>query len=820
MVNPLDKAKAGFTKFVSKSPQTKAVVKQVQESQERKTKNKLPKVKTGTRKEVTLAPGESIDPVTQEKISPKPQPGIEPIPEQKYVTYTHKAYGQWRDKTRIELWQAKQDYQQTRANLIWERSQIDYNATYDYPDTPEKENLTGEQVYNIYTSKIKEYDKGLKDVTKYEQDFYTKFPRIYPYTVIKREKHSSGELGGFVYSEDIDKKAQYSWERSPDVTKIGRTVYAGITNFPRVLFGGFLDMKKTQKEIIRWEHQAWMQKEKGDYGGLFVTTFTSPTVTDIVVPLAGGFGIGRLTSRSISYVGTRWGSRAALGMKAGLGVTGVAMATPSVIDIKSSFDKGDSTEGFQKLIRFGGQVSLGVIGYKSGSTSPIMFGKYKGLTPTEVGAMKGELASIKHDVKLGNISPSRGKLLESTTREFFWHKQQLSGVNVSQADVNWGSIESFKQQSSLKRFFSRHLIRRRSEVYGGAASDKPSTHDLDVMYRSALGKVEAEYGVSRLTGQPVSKYADVKPWQRTGSQVDLYGGIKQPSVKTPSGINVMSYREQFGRLGASSLKLAHEGRIKDIPESIRMLELLYSKSGGWTPETRFHFESYKTVMGDLYSSPRIMSPATSSKLYGSGLGKKWYDLKVSFWKKILPSSVKESSFKTTYGVDKIVTPPVTKTTMMPFVPSVSYIPSSISIGVIPSVFSSSITTKPSISTSVSKVKPPSIQPISSTSIKTKPKISISRPSKRFVTSPPVISPPKPKSPSFSSPTISSIMSSSPISLSISSPKSSSSISTSPSFYPSIHPKLKPLGIGTQSFKDLSGVFKKYKFRKFKVGDLF
>ena len=408
----------------------------------------------------------------------------------------------------------------------------------------------------------------------------------------------------------------------------------------------------------------------------FAVWYLESPATQIGMSVVGGYGIGKASGYAAGRLsGSILGTRL---LQAGGLIAGGLLTAPALIDIKQTWESGKHGEAFGKAGMFGLVFAGGYAGYKSGvqSTSGI-FGRGRGLTTYEMGAKKAYLKGLEKSFKSGDIDIIQFSRGSKSVKGYYKIKQDIRIRNLRplQGDISLENVQTLQDAPGLRNWFKRHSIFRRSEIFGGAASDKPSTHDIDIMYRSALGAAESKKASSILGYGKVSDYADVKPWQRTGSQVGKMGTLKQSSYHHPSGLRGMKVTEQFFRLGESSLELAHPGRVKDIPESLRMLDMIYGRTGGIPTEMQATIEMYKFGMKGLEINPIIMKPETSMHIYGSGLGKKIYENRVKFYEKLLPESYfKDKAFKYS-GLDDLISKPGIVGGYIPPSPSVSLMPS-------------------------------------------------------------------------------------------------------------------------------------------------
>jgi len=429
----------------------------------------------------------------------------------------------------------------------------------------------------------------------------------------------------------------------------------------------------------------------------FATWYLQSPATQIGLSIAGGYGIGKIGGYAAGRVSTSiLGTRI---LKYGSLLVGAAVITPTAFDITKTFQEGETGRGIAKIGMTGLLFAGGYSGYKAGMKSTSgLFGKHKGLTSYEIGSWKAFRTSMVKGMNKGEIGLRQGisSIKASKDRISFFKDMRNRGLNPYQPEPEFMRVQALEKTPYLRNWFKRHSI---SEIFGGAASDKPSTHDIDIMYRSALGKIETTYASTKLGYGDIKTYADIKPWQKPGSIVSRMGTTKLTSYKHPSGLRTGKWIEQYSRLSESSLDLAHKGRLKDIPESIRILEQIYTSTGGVPPELQGTMTSYKKWMNILQSDPIIMKPETSSYYFGKSLGERWYNLRSSFYKKVTPKSYLDKQVSR-YAFDPYPTT-VKGGGYLPDTPSIIPSVSSIFAGGISSSFFSNIS-RPNVSTSISK----------------------------------------------------------------------------------------------------------------------
>lgn len=378
--------------------------------------------------------------------------------------------------------------------------------------------------------------------------------------------------------------------------------------------------------------------------------YVESPVGQIGIAAIGGYGAGRIGTYAAGRVSTSILATRAL--QAGGLIVGGSLVAPAVFDIKSTWESGKEGEALGKAGMFGFMFASGYAGYKAGQfDTSSLFPKSKGLTAYERGAKTAHIKMVEKGIAKGTIKPDVGEAVLQATRARaeIIKDIRLRGLKPYQPEIKYETIQSLKKEPRVTRWFKKQLPIRKSKVYGGAASDKPSTHDIDLAYRSALRHVESEYAVNKLTGGDfLKKFADVHPWTKKGQILSRMGEFDEGIYRHPSGTGTQKWSEQFAKLSRSALHLEHEGRIKDIPESVRLLGRIYEGTGGVPSKIQPHVKSYVKATSYLYEHPFVMSKETSSYLYGTSLAKKWYNVKKSFYRKVIPGRVKEHGFKQVY----------------------------------------------------------------------------------------------------------------------------------------------------------------------------
>lgn len=363
--------------------------------------------------------------------------------------------------------------------------------------------------------------------------------------------------------------------------------------------------------------------------------------------IAGGV-ISTGTKFAGGYIAARYGagSLASFGFKAAQAGVGGAMIGYTVADVEHTFKTAGPSEGLKKATQTGLAFAGGYAGYKMGATGTI-----RGATAGEWGARRGFETKIVKGIESGYISPTVGSEVLRASRLEFDLRRMLRGVKVPRSEVDFSRVSTLKDYPKTQEFFSKHLLRRKSGIFGSLGEDRPDVHDIDVMYRNLSQAQRETWYAGWKEDIDISKVADIKPWQRTGSLVGRLGTLKQKWVRTPKGYRLMRISESAMRHGESSLELPHIGRSKDIPRSVELYTKLW-ESGGRSPKVEPILKEYTNVMKSLESHPFVMKPSESRFIYGGkSFGEIWSGLKHKMYRKILlpQYGLQEMSYRKTMG---------------------------------------------------------------------------------------------------------------------------------------------------------------------------
>lgn len=406
-------------------------------------------------------------------------------------------------------------------------------------------------------------------------------------------------------------------------------------NVPMALSTG---QSKLDLEVKAYQEMQGWYGPKGEMNlGGFAQSYIASPVTSIGLMFASAGAYGAASGAAKGALLTS-GSLKVLNMvNTSEAVIGVGLGVYSGLTLKKTFEEQGMEAGAGQGWLLGAQFGAGMAGYGMGAAAGTRYGAQKGFEKflsTEYKASKIDITTYS-----AGLEGSRARY---QLDKFF------TGKITEQPVPKFTDIQSMADQPGLRSYFQNKLPTIKHEIFGGAATNKPmGTHDLDVML-GPRNYVYAEYASSKvLKIGSVKDFADIKPFQRPGSIVSEFGTMKMRSLDI-EGYNVMRYSEQFSRLSGSSFRPAHSGRLKDLPESMRMLDELVAGTGKGTGSAKLNFNisSYKNSIRYLESlgekNPLIRSQAESDLIYGPSLGKRFYEFRMKAWERILPESFKRS----------------------------------------------------------------------------------------------------------------------------------------------------------------------------------
>ena len=368
--NKFEKAKSGFKKFIEEDRKRQVVVEKTQESIEREKDTKLPRVVTVKKGKKTELP--RYDSGTSQKGIPAltEQQYVTYTP-QAWMQYKDRSYresiqahldinrniGMMRGWERV-LWgftearrrmaigqvaEIRGEVEGYRASLISQKQNIDFEGTYQYSDTGKY--IPGHELYKDVSVKLGEVDKYLsglptdEDINKmfphdYKTDIDTqvkllweqkkKIPsfdklvsnleqvKVMPYTVIKREVDSkTGEMGGFAFFEDLEKKADYSFKGQHPIVVGWRKFAGNFMMLPNTLkdiavgvsvdywsseatgepstFAMRKTLKKIDTDVKLFEYDLYSSFKQKDYVMGFYKGLTSPMALTAYIGLGLNF---------------------------------------------------------------------------------------------------------------------------------------------------------------------------------------------------------------------------------------------------------------------------------------------------------------------------------------------------------------------------------------------------------------------------------------------------------------------------------------------------------------------------------------------------
>jgi hypothetical protein len=339
-------------------------------------------------------------------------------------------------------------------------------------------------------------------------------------------------------------------------------------------------------------------------------------ITATMVPV--GAGMGAVSGRLLAS-GSTWGLRA---FKIGSTVVGGALVAPQAIETYKNFSTGKTGEGLGNLAVMGSQFAGAGVGAKMGH--PIGF-KY--------GATRGFNKFISNQYKTGKIDANEYNAFRNAMKTGTTIGKQIDLKMQPQAGFK--DVMSVKKTPRLREYFWKKTPTIKHELFGGTISGKPQgTHDIDIMLKPK-GYVEFKIASKIITKEDVSSFVDIKMPVKPGNIVTELGDIKlKPDIAIVEGerFTVMKGREQFNRLFASSMRPAHTGRLKDIPESIRLAELW----GKGKPEVNKFVESMRYIEKIGEKHPFISTTERAASIYNrTSLKEIWYNVRGRFWNRIL-----------------------------------------------------------------------------------------------------------------------------------------------------------------------------------------
>lgn len=405
---------------------------------------------------------------------------------------------------------------------------------------------------------------------------------------------------------------------------------------------GITGASEREEILIRQLHR-WKGSPEGGPSlerGLFAV-IENPFV-QIAGAEAFGVGVGKVAGGISGRLAARYGPRAVQAFNLAQIAAGGVLATPTAIRTAKKVYEGEIGEAVSEATMFGLTFGAGITGYRIGKGTPKLFGKYKGLTPYEAGFKKGLVKSKRFDP----IQKEYFNIVSDIKQDL-----RIRRVIPFQEEPTYRNVEALKRYNQQRADILRTVIKNqlialkhRAQISGGAGTEKVSTHDIDELFRSAKDPVVLEY-IARKLGIDPNLVFDPHQLPSTGQIVTRGGAPKQPPYVYPSGQRGIQLTEQFGRLTDSSFELAHARRVKDISEAVRILDLIYGKTGGIPKHMQPKVTRFLELSAILEADPRIMDPALNKLLYDSGIGKKLWNVRTKFYRKVLPETYLSKQFK-------------------------------------------------------------------------------------------------------------------------------------------------------------------------------
>jgi len=461
---------------------------------------------------------------------------------------------------------------------------------------------------------------------------------------------------------DPIKREKYLWRQDPVKYNVGAffsEIYSTDMSFVE---SALYKITGQEEKLIMHQHQLRTRFEGDLKAGpvKYLTGVAMSFPSQVLMAKGVGAGMGYVSSAAkarFMFTAPNITKKISIGEK--------LLLVPYAASVATGGYERYQQKGWEGLVTYGisqtGLLHSGIQGYK--------YGAPRGY---EKGAFSGYRAYVKQQVKLGKITPEMGKVyIEQSRIEQQLGKMLGSTKTQAQRELSWETVETFKEPGGQKaEFYLKRLsARHKGEIFGSLAertqtmSDfKTSSHDIDIMFKK-YGRVtlESQYGGKQLKIE-ISQFGDIKVSQRPGQIVGLLGARKQQSIMDITGKwKIMGIGESAQRHGQSSLFLAHEGRIKDIPRATDLyLDLFGQAPKSVQKKTLPLLEQYLTQAELMYQKPLVMSPELSMSMYGSPNTtqvSRWQQFKIKTLEKVLPESYWQKSFTKTMGLDM----PTTKT---------------------------------------------------------------------------------------------------------------------------------------------------------------
>lgn len=378
------------------------------------------------------------------------------------------------------------------------------------------------------------------------------------------------------------------------------------------------------KHLHKWKGSP---ESKGDVGRMWTVAIPENPFVKIALAVGGGNLLGRGMGAAQGYLTQigRFGALKALNLGTGAAMTGITALEG--YDISKKAYEGRTSEAVSQGLMFGLTMGAGWEGVKAGQGPGFRYGAQKGFEKN----LKTSLGK--------NITWDEYSTLLSTSKARYNTEKLLNKLGSTKQTL--GELEdvgTLKNQPEAVVYLEGKIPSTKdSKVLGSYARNKPGARDIDIQL-SAKDTVFYDKSLSKITGG--DQVADIHRLQKPGEIVSEFGTTAQnPYIyKTKFGkIKTTKYTEEFGRLSSSSLRPAHEGRLKDIDESLRTLDMITSGKK-LSPKLQDNIDIYKTGMERIKlwgeEHPLIRSKVESDFLYGGkSLKDLVYEKKVSFWDK-------------------------------------------------------------------------------------------------------------------------------------------------------------------------------------------
>jgi len=250
-----------------------------------------------------------VGPTVQEAniVSSKPPSTVSQNETFRPINYTTGAYQQY---TSSQLEKASSTRSQIRQFTEYDFSQVKNKRLYPVYFGGREVLMPGNVASNLLSMEQKRAENiFLPLATKYEkqaEQINVQAMGLQPYHKIREV-----EPGKFTIQTDPMAKARMEWKTLSPVQQFGRAFWVGATQWPRTVWGGFLNPKQLQKELITTEQYQWEGAKKYGAGFVVKEAAVSPAMVDVYITL-GTMGVvkaGSLAARGAARYVPRFVSK-------------------------------------------------------------------------------------------------------------------------------------------------------------------------------------------------------------------------------------------------------------------------------------------------------------------------------------------------------------------------------------------------------------------------------------------------------------------------------------------------------------------------------